>query len=42
MPDMPTWEGFMVPCLKAVSDGSVRSRREVRELAADVVGLTED
>lgn len=42
MPDMPTWEGFMVPCLKALSDGTVLNRREIRERAADVVGLTED
>lgn len=39
---MPTWEGFMVPCLKALSDGSTRSRREIRELVADVVGLSDD
>lgn len=39
---MPTWEGFMVPCLKALSDGSIRSRRELRELVSDVVGLSDD
>lgn len=42
MPDMPTWEGFMVPCLEALRDGSTRTRREMNALAADVVGLTDD
>lgn len=42
MADMPTWEGFMVPCLKVLSDGATLNRREIRELAADVVGLGED
>lgn len=39
---MPTWEGFMVPCLKVLSDGTVLNRREIRERAAHVVGLSED
>lgn len=42
MTEMPTWEGFMVPVLTALSDGAVRSRGEVGELAAGVVGLDED
>ncbi len=41
MAEMPTWEGFMTPCLTVLSDGSTRSRREMNALAADVVGLTE-
>jgi len=42
MTTMPTWEGFMVPCLKALSDGAVLNRRELRELVADVAGLSEE
>lgn len=42
MPEMPTWEGFMVPCLEALQDGSTRGRREMNALAAGVVGLTDD
>ena len=41
MADMPTWEGFMVPCLKALDDGSVRTRRELNALVAGEVGLSE-
>lgn len=39
---MPTWEGFLAPCLEALSDGAIRSRREIGELVADVVGLSDD
>ena len=42
MTGMPTWEGFMVPCLKVLSDGSTRNRREIRELAADLVELGDE
>ncbi|HAM43684.1 MAG TPA: restriction endonuclease [Propionibacteriaceae bacterium] len=42
MSEMPTWEGFMVPCLKVLNDGAVLNRREIRELAADVVGLSDE
>ncbi|PKQ21764.1 MAG: restriction endonuclease [Actinobacteria bacterium HGW-Actinobacteria-5] len=42
MPEMPTWEGFMTPCLAVLSDGSTRSRREMNALAADAVGLSDD
>lgn len=42
MNGMPTWEGFMVPCLKALSDGSTHSRREMAKLAADIVGLSDE
>ena len=42
MPEMPTWEGFIVPCLEALEDGSIRSRREMNGLVADVVGLSAD
>lgn len=39
---LPTWEGFMVPCLRALSDGSTRSRREMNGVVADLVGLDAD
>lgn len=42
MPVMPTWEGFMVPCLCVVSDGSTRGRREMNALVADAVGLSDE
>ena len=42
MAAMPTWEGFMVPCLSVLSDGATRSRREMNALAADAVGLSVD
>lgn len=42
MNGLPTWEGFMVPCLQVLSDGSTHSRREMAKLAADVVGLSEE
>lgn len=42
MPEMPTWEGFMHPCLTVLSDGSTRSRREMNALTADAVGLSDE
>lgn len=42
MPEMPTWEGFMVPCLRVLSDGEVRHRREIYKLAANIVGLSDE
>lgn len=42
MAEMPTWEGFMVPCLEALQDGSIRSLREMSGRVAAVVGLTDD
>nr|WP_300144494.1 restriction endonuclease [Propionicimonas sp.] len=41
MAEMPTWEGFLTPCMAALSDGSTRSRREMNVLVADLVGLSE-
>lgn len=41
MSEMPTWEEFMVPILRVLSDGQVRSRREIRPLVASAAGLTE-
>lgn len=37
---MPNWEGFMIPTLRALSDGAERHWREFQPLVADEVGLT--
>lgn len=37
---MPTWDGFMVPVLRVLSDGEALSARDIHERAADVLGLT--
>lgn len=42
MAEMPTWEGFMIPVLRVLSDGVTRSRGEMSDLAADVVGLSDE
>lgn len=42
MTGMPTWEGFMIPTLRVLSDGVVRTRRDLCPLVAHEVGLTED
>ena len=42
MSEMPTWEGFMIPCLEALRDGSVQSRRDINGLVSEVVGLKDD
>jgi len=41
MTAMPTWEGFMVPTLRVLSDGVVRSRRELFPLIGQQCRLTE-
>ena len=41
MSDMPTWEGFQIPVLRALADGSTRTRREMSDLTADILGLSE-
>mgnify|MGYP001363307015 CR=1 FL=1 len=41
MSDMPTWESFMTPTLRVLSDGVVRTRRDLRPLVARECGLTE-
>lgn len=41
MSEMPTWEGFQIPVLRALADGSTRTRREMSELTADILGLSE-
>lgn len=42
MSGVPTWEGFAVPVLTVLSDGTTRSLRELRRDVADAVGLTQD
>lgn len=39
---IPTWEAFMAPTLRVLSDGVVRTRRDIRPLAARESGLTEE
>jgi len=41
MTDMPTWEAFMIPTLRVLSDGVVRTRRELWPLVAREVSLTD-
>ena len=38
---MPTGEGFMIPTLRVLSDGVVRTRRDLCTRVAQVVGLTD-
>lgn len=38
----PTWDGFNVPVLKVLSDGVIRSLRDLRRDVADLVGLTSE
>lgn len=42
MADMPTWEEFMVPTLKALSDGEVRARRVLYPMVANLMSLNEE
>jgi len=42
MPEMPTWEEFISPTLRAMSDGVTRTRREIHPLVADEAGLSAD
>ena len=39
MADMPTWEGFLIPTLRVMSDGIVRDRRTIYKLSAQAAGL---
>lgn len=41
MTDIPTWEAFMVPTLRVLSDGVVRTRRELRPLVGRECGLSD-
>lgn len=42
MSALPTWNQFMVPILKALSDGQVRNRRELYDLVARETRLNDD
>lgn len=41
MSDMPTWEAFMIPTVRVLSDGIVRTRRDIRPLVGRESGLTD-
>ncbi|MBS1847375.1 MAG: restriction endonuclease [Actinobacteria bacterium] len=40
MTEMPTWEGFMVPVLQVLTDGQVRTLRELRAEVSGSTGLS--
>lgn len=40
MIEMPTWEGFMIPTLRVLSDGEERHWRDFQPLVGDTAGLT--
>ncbi len=40
--EMPTWEGFMVPVLQVLSDGRVRTSRQMHTEVADHMDLSEE
>lgn len=42
MTRMPTWDQFMAPVLRVLRDGQVRRRREIAELVAEDVELTDE
>jgi len=42
MTDMPTWEEFMIPTLRVLSDGVIRHWREFQPLVADKANLTDE
>ena len=42
MTAMPTWEEFIAPTLRAMSDGVTRTRREIHPAVADEARLSED
>ena len=42
MANMPTWEEFMIPTLRVLSDGVVRHWREFQPLVADLIGLSDE
>ncbi|MGI0542649.1 restriction endonuclease [Corynebacterium aquatimens] len=39
---LPTWDGFLIPSLKVLSDGQIHRRRDVIDGAADLLGLTDE
>lgn len=40
MSGVPTWDRFMAPSLRLLSDGLTHKPRDIREAAADELGLT--
>lgn len=36
---MPTWEGFLIPTLRAMEDGKTRNRRAIPPVVADNLNL---
>lgn len=42
MSEMPTWEGFMIPTLRVLSDGVVRHLVQLEPLVADEIELNEE
>ncbi|CAG4900052.1 restriction endonuclease [Acidithrix sp. C25] len=40
--EMPTWDRYMVPVLESLSDGNVRGRRELYDLVANAISLTDE
>lgn len=40
MTDLPPWQGFMIPTLKAMSDGNARHWSEMQPLIADIMQLS--
>ena len=42
MTTMPTWEEYMTPSLRVLSDGTVHRARDVYAAAADDLGVTEE
>lgn len=39
--EMPVWDGFLLPVLQVLQDGAVRQTRELQDLVASHVGLSE-
>ncbi|WP_447646178.1 restriction endonuclease [Nocardioides zeae] len=39
---VPTWDEYMAPSLKVLSDGEVHRTRQIVEAAADLLGLTDE
>lgn len=42
MSEMPTWQGFLIPVLRVMQDGEIRSRQQMRCPVADLLGLTDE
>jgi len=40
--NMPTWEEFMIPTLRVLSDGVIRHSRQFQDLVADEANLTDE